>query len=51
MRLRSRCEQLDYYQLRFEKILVEAEQKEQAHAALTHRLGAAAGAVLALWIV
>ena len=26
------CERLDYYQLRFEKILVEAEQKEQARA-------------------
>ena len=45
------CERLDYYQLRFEKILVEAEQKEQARAALTHRLGVAAGAVLALRIV
>lgn len=45
------CERLDYYRLRLEKALAEADRQEKARAALTHRLGLAAGAVLALWLI
>lgn len=45
------CERLDYYRLRLEEALAEADRQEKARAALTHRLGLAAGAVLALWLI
>lgn len=42
------CERLDYYISRFEAFLAAAQRQTQSSAALSHRLGLAAGAVLAL---
>lgn len=42
------CERLDYYIARFDVFLQAAHSQTQKSSALTHRLGLAAGAVLAL---
>lgn len=42
------CEQLCYYIARFQEYLARARQNETAQAGLSHRLGFAAGAILAL---
>ena len=42
------CQQLDYYLARFGTYLQQAQQKAVAQAGLPHKLGLAAGAVLAL---
>lgn len=45
------CERLDYYIGRFEVFLAAAQRQTQSCAALSRRLGLAAGAVLALMLV
>ncbi len=42
------CERLSYYIARFQELLQQARRAEQAQSGLPHRLGLAAGAVLAL---
>ena len=42
------CERLDYYIARFQEFLQQAQQQAHARAGLPHRLGLAAGMVLAI---
>lgn len=48
---RQECERLDYYLQRFEEYLRAAQGRTQSGAALTRRLGLAAGAVAALLFI
>ena len=43
------CERLDYYIARFQEFLQQAQQQAHARAGLPHRLGLAAGMVLAIF--
>ena len=45
------CERLDYYIARFQEYQQQAERAEQVQAGLPHRLGLAAGMVLAIFFL